>query len=80
MPSFSDHDKVEALHYINRHVAAIGYPPTHRQIGAIRHRAPSEGHRLLHELEREGLITIAPRIPRGIRITAAGMKAMVIEI
>jgi len=72
----------EALAFIERCVVERGFPPSRRELGEhFGYASPANaGHHLVAELVNEGLIEIAPGIPRGIRITRANMVARTEEL
>lgn len=62
-------------------VKANGYPPSRREItAAIDKVSYSEAQRVVRRLEEQGLVTIEPRVARGLRITRAGMRALTEEM
>ena len=70
-------DEVVALRLIKESVEQRGYPPTRREIAeACMWRSPSDGDALIKRMHAQGLISIAPGIPRGLQITHAGMVAL----
>jgi repressor LexA len=70
-------DELTILRYINDHVRTHGYPPTNREItAALGRKSPSAANTRLRIMAERGLITTAPGIPRGLRITDAGMVAL----
>ena len=76
MPRRSETTSTEILNFIVRYGREHGYPPTRREIAAEFGVVPSTAQRFLERLDEEGLATNVPAIPRSIRITDAGMKAV----
>lgn len=73
----NDEQMFDALVAIHDVVDRRGYPPTQREIaGFIGWSSSAAGAKMVRRLEAEGLIEVTPRTSRGIRITAAGMKAL----
>lgn len=58
--------------FIRKYQEDNGYPPSRRDIAAHINAVPSTAQAALRRLEQEGIITITPGIPRGIRL--ANMK------
>lgn len=74
------HDQ-DVLRAISEHVQLFGYPPSQREIAAIKGLASSaSGARLVRRLIAEGMIQVAPGRARGLSITRAGMKALTEEV
>lgn len=74
------HDQ-DVLRAIDQHVRLFGYPPSQREIAAIRGLASSaSGARVVRRLIAEGLIQVVPGRARGLTITRAGMKALTEEV
>jgi len=79
------HSRVEArrlaLIEIQRSLNERGLPPTRREISvALGWASPSTAQEIIGKLIEEGLIRVEPGIPRGIRITAMGAKALTVEV
>lgn len=73
----SDTDTVIALKLIQDSLTHRGYPPTRREIAeACGWKSPSAGQDLIMLMEARGLIRCAPKIPRSLQITEAGMIAL----
>lgn len=58
------------LNFIRNYQEEHGYPPSRRDIAAHIKAVPSTAQAALKRLAEEGLITITPGIPRGIRLAA----------
>lgn len=75
-PRAHEVDEVVALKYIRESVDERGYPPSQRELAAAcGWSSPSQANNLIRLMEARGLIVTAPGIPRGLKITAAGMVA-----
>lgn len=58
-----------ALNFIRDYIETNHYPPTVREVTqACGATNPSVGHEILSRLERQGLITRSPGIPRSITV------------
>ncbi len=62
--------------YIKAYQDEHGYPPSRRDIAAHIGGVASSAQQAVNRLVDEGLITVTPGIPRGIRVTGAAMKAV----
>lgn len=67
------------LRFISDHVRTRGYPPSHRELCAHLGLAKSctqAAFDYVIRLQRKGMVSIVPKIARGMRITAAGQAEM----
>lgn len=69
-------DTTTVASWINDYTTMNGYPPSRREMQAKFGFGLSTAQKALDILVEEGLLTVTPGIPRGIRITKAGMKAI----
>lgn len=75
--SHDEPDAMIALRLIKESVDERGYPPSRREISeACGWSSPSSSQGLIQLLQAQGLVRIAPGIPRGVQITEAGMIAL----
>lgn len=64
----------DVIAFIRKYQDDNGYPPSRRDIAAHIGAVPSTAQAALKRLADEGLITITPGIPRGIRLAAMKQK------
>lgn len=72
MNQIDRHD--EALAFIRRFISLSGYPPSRREIADSLGMSVSTVQILIQSLIDEGLITVSPRVSRGVVITGSNMK------
>lgn len=70
-----EHQELTVLRTIQESLHERGYPPSQREItAAMGLVSPSGANALLKLMEADGLVEVTPGIPRGLRLTDAGVK------
>jgi len=71
MTNNGDQRRTAIMTYITQHIESEGYPPTFSEIAVKVGYSPQSKYSVsihLDKLEKQGLITRTPRVPRSIRL------------
>jgi SOS-response transcriptional repressor LexA len=76
-----DHQAHEALRFIRDHIQQHSFPPSRIQVANhLGLSSKSRGSEIVGRLRDQGLVETFPGNVQGMRITDAGMKALVEEL